>query len=164
MWMRSRRCSMPIAASMAKVDDPRGAGHFWRNASRTTSRWLFVARLQGADDRFLPALSVFRIGVPDTHVRASTDLFVAPQARRCGCGRGTVTGGVDYAAEKGRRAAHAADGCHESAGRNVCMSARGGSATMTSTSTSTTCLLARAPNSPAGEVCVNIFGCFLGHT
>jgi ribosomal protein S18 acetylase RimI-like enzyme len=95
-----------------RADDPRARSFLEERVARDESV-VFIARLQGAAIGFSQLYPCFA-SVYLARMFVLYDLFVAPQALRSG--RGIVTGGGGLCSRAGRRRAHAADQCHESAG------------------------------------------------
>jgi GNAT superfamily N-acetyltransferase len=119
-----------------QVDDPRARSFLEERVAHDESV-VFIARLQGAAIGFCQLYPCFA-SVSLTRMFVLYDLFVAPQARRCGAAAALLRTAVDYAAGQGAgqlMLQTAARICR----RNVCMSARGGSAIVNSTSTSSNC-------------------------
>ena len=96
-----------------QVDDPRARSFLEERIARDESA-VFVARLQGAAIGFCQLYPCFA-SVSLARMFVLYDLFVAPQARRCGAAALLLQAAVDYAAGYRRWSAHAANWCHESA-------------------------------------------------
>jgi ribosomal protein S18 acetylase RimI-like enzyme len=82
-----------------QVDDPRARSFLEERVAREESV-VFIARLQGAAIGFCQLYPCFA-SVSLTRMFVLYDLFVAPQARRCGAAAALVRGAVDYAAGQG---------------------------------------------------------------
>lgn len=79
-------------------DDPRARSFLEERIERDESVVL-VARLQGAAIGFCQLYPCFA-SVSLTHMFVLYDLFVAPQARRCGAATALLRAAVDYAASQ----------------------------------------------------------------
>lgn len=82
-----------------RADDPRARSFLEERLARHESV-VFVARLQGAAIGFTQLYPCFA-SVSLTRMFVLYDLFVAPQARRCGAAAALLRAGVDYAAGQG---------------------------------------------------------------
>jgi GNAT superfamily N-acetyltransferase len=78
----------------------RERGHFWKSGSRATSRWCSSHDCRGAAIGFSQLYPCFA-SVSLARMFVLYDLFVAPQARRCGAAAALLRAGVDYAAGQG---------------------------------------------------------------
>ena len=82
-----------------QVDDPRARSFLEERLARRESV-VFVARLRGAAIGFTQLYPCFA-SVSLTRMFVLYDLFVAPQARRCGAAAALLRAAVDYAAGEG---------------------------------------------------------------
>ena len=82
-----------------KADDPRARSFLEERVARDESV-VFVARLKGASIGFCQIYPCFA-SVSLTRMFVLYDLFVAPQARRCGAAAALLRAAVDYAAGQG---------------------------------------------------------------
>ena len=82
-----------------QVDDPRARSFLEERVARHESV-VFVARLQGAAIGFTQLYPCFAL-VSLARMFVLYDLFVAPQARRCGAATALLRAGVDYARTQG---------------------------------------------------------------
>jgi ribosomal protein S18 acetylase RimI-like enzyme len=82
-----------------RADDPRARSFLEERVARHESV-VFVARLQGAAVGFSQLYPCFA-SVSLARMFVLYDLFVAPQARRCGAAAALLRAGVDYAAGQG---------------------------------------------------------------
>jgi ribosomal protein S18 acetylase RimI-like enzyme len=82
-----------------QVDDPRARSFLEQRVARDESV-VFVARLQVAAIGFCQLYPCFA-SVSLTRMFVMYDLFVAPQARRCGAAAALLRAAVDYAAGQG---------------------------------------------------------------
>jgi ribosomal protein S18 acetylase RimI-like enzyme len=82
-----------------RADDPRARSFLEERVARHESV-VFVARLQGAAIGFSQLYPCFA-SVSLARMFVLYDLFVAPQARRCGAAAALLRAGVDYAAGQG---------------------------------------------------------------
>jgi ribosomal protein S18 acetylase RimI-like enzyme len=82
-----------------QVDDPRARSFLEERVAHDESV-VFVARLQGAAIGFCQLYPCFA-SVSLTRMFVLYDLFVAPQARRCGAAAALLRAAVDYAAGQG---------------------------------------------------------------
>jgi ribosomal protein S18 acetylase RimI-like enzyme len=83
----------------ARVDDPRARSFLEERITREESV-VFVARLAGSAIGFSQLYPCFA-SVSLTRMFVLYDLFVAPQARRCGAASALLRAAVDYAAGQG---------------------------------------------------------------
>lgn len=82
-----------------RTDDPRARSFLEERVARQESV-VFFARLQGPAIGFCQLYPCFA-SVSLTRMFVLYDLFVAPQARRCGAAAALLRAGVDYAAKQG---------------------------------------------------------------
>jgi ribosomal protein S18 acetylase RimI-like enzyme len=82
-----------------QVDDPRARSFLEERLARDESV-VFVARLQGSAIGFSQLYPCFA-SVSLTRMFVLYDLFVAPQARRCGAAAALLRAAVDYATGRG---------------------------------------------------------------
>jgi ribosomal protein S18 acetylase RimI-like enzyme len=82
-----------------QADDPRARAFLQERVAHDESV-VFVARLQGAAIGFCQLYPCFA-SVSLTRMFVLYDLFVAPEARRCGAAAGLLAAAVDYAAGQG---------------------------------------------------------------